>query len=461
MAYIDTIKVGETNYDVLYEKSNGANTVTSLSNLPVTKSVVLANISSSSAISLAGSMRVGENMDVICVPSKDMNVDIGNTLDKSFDGIIEAKTNKPFGLNVICYATGKYIVSPMMDSLYIKKSYTVTFNVTPSDATIRVNDSIISGKTYTALEGTTINWNVSKTDYTTQSGSFVLNGNKTVTVNLEQEGTTIGLGDKYLRNVEIGDYWLSDGTFLSQNKYSTVPSIDCIGICFAKIESTVGDPPIFKFISPGILTGVNFEKIYIMTPHQDITMKYSDINTLMKSSPTELTDTDECSKFAEFENLVSSSIHLGVHNWLKSYSANMYANNLGIPDISATPGYPPSEAYLTNAVIMHNIYCWNAPSIKDVWQIYDNFDAVKISAQQIGASQILSILDPAGPATSITNAIWTGNIEKVSPSGTNALWRRNWYTYGKKSTGSYYTMALANKNAPYYVIPVISMRNLQ
>lgn len=52
----------------------------------------------------------------------------------------------------------------------VKSNFTITFNITPSDSTLKVNDTQISGNTYTAEFDSTINWEVSKESYDTKRG---------------------------------------------------------------------------------------------------------------------------------------------------------------------------------------------------------------------------------------------------------------------------------------------------
>ena len=61
-------------------------------------------------------------------------------------------------------------------------NYTITFDVTPNDAVIEVDGSTLSGTTYTGAYGTTISYEISKTDYETVTGTKTITGNETVTV---------------------------------------------------------------------------------------------------------------------------------------------------------------------------------------------------------------------------------------------------------------------------------------
>ena len=68
--------------------------------------------------------------------------------------------------------------------------YTFTINPTPSDATVQLT---VAGTTYTqssieVTDGTTVSWSVSKTGYTTQTGSAVVTEDITENVVLEESG---------------------------------------------------------------------------------------------------------------------------------------------------------------------------------------------------------------------------------------------------------------------------------
>lgn len=64
---------------------------------------------------------------------------------------------------------------------------TVTINPTPSDATVIINNVSSTGVTSKNYpQGTVINWSVLKDGYITKSDSFILNGDKTINVVLEE-----------------------------------------------------------------------------------------------------------------------------------------------------------------------------------------------------------------------------------------------------------------------------------
>ncbi len=68
----------------------------------------------------------------------------------------------------------------------IAKSYTLTINPTPADATVTFDKGTISGNTCTVTEGSSVTVTVSKSGYATISTSVIMNENKTVNVTLQQ-----------------------------------------------------------------------------------------------------------------------------------------------------------------------------------------------------------------------------------------------------------------------------------
>lgn len=104
---------GNANTATYVTRDRGSNTVSTLASLPVTKSTVIANLSSATNISLAGDMNVGESMTIICNPSASFTQplpDSGNFM--SMDGSsLNISSGKVFEINIYCYATNKYSIS--------------------------------------------------------------------------------------------------------------------------------------------------------------------------------------------------------------------------------------------------------------------------------------------------------------------------------------------------------------
>lgn len=64
--------------------------------------------------------------------------------------------------------------------------YTLTINPTPADASVAFNKGTVVGKTCTVTAGTSVTYTVSKSGYTTQSGTVTVNSDQTVNVTLPQ-----------------------------------------------------------------------------------------------------------------------------------------------------------------------------------------------------------------------------------------------------------------------------------
>lgn len=91
----------------------GVNTVTTLANLPISKRSITATLSSATTLSVASGMQVGEELMIRCVPSAAFTQAIPNSGDYvSMSGTsIITTANKPFEINIWCYASGKYSIA--------------------------------------------------------------------------------------------------------------------------------------------------------------------------------------------------------------------------------------------------------------------------------------------------------------------------------------------------------------
>ena len=91
----------------------GVNTVTTLANLPISKRSITATLSSATTLSVASGMQVGEELMIRCVPSAAFTQAIPNSGDYvSMSGTsITTTANKPFEINIWCYASGKYSIA--------------------------------------------------------------------------------------------------------------------------------------------------------------------------------------------------------------------------------------------------------------------------------------------------------------------------------------------------------------
>lgn len=91
----------------------GVNTVTTLANLPITKRSITATLSAATTLSVASGMQIGEELMIRCVPSAAFTQAIPNSGDYvSMSGTsISTTANKPFEINIWCYASGKYSIA--------------------------------------------------------------------------------------------------------------------------------------------------------------------------------------------------------------------------------------------------------------------------------------------------------------------------------------------------------------
>lgn len=91
----------------------GVNTVTTLANLPISKRSITATLSSATTLSVQSGMQIGEELMIRCVPSAAFTQAIPNSgayVSMSGTSIITT-ANKPFEINIWCYASGKYSIA--------------------------------------------------------------------------------------------------------------------------------------------------------------------------------------------------------------------------------------------------------------------------------------------------------------------------------------------------------------
>lgn len=91
----------------------GVNTVTTLANLPISKRSITATLSAATTLSVQSGMQIGEELMIRCVPSAAFTQDIPNSgAYVSMSGTsITTTANKPFEINIWCYASGKYSIA--------------------------------------------------------------------------------------------------------------------------------------------------------------------------------------------------------------------------------------------------------------------------------------------------------------------------------------------------------------
>lgn len=91
----------------------GVNTVTTLANLPISKRSITATLSAATTLSVQSGMQIGEELMIRCVPSAVFTQAIPNSgAYVSMSGTSIATTaNKPFEINIWCYASDKYSIA--------------------------------------------------------------------------------------------------------------------------------------------------------------------------------------------------------------------------------------------------------------------------------------------------------------------------------------------------------------
>lgn len=91
----------------------GVNTVTTLANLPISKRSITATLSAATTLSVASGMQIGEELMIRCVPSAVFTQAIPNSgAYVSMSGTsITTTANKPFEINIWCYASDKYSIA--------------------------------------------------------------------------------------------------------------------------------------------------------------------------------------------------------------------------------------------------------------------------------------------------------------------------------------------------------------
>lgn len=91
----------------------GVDTVTTLANLPISRRSITATLSAATTLSVQFGMQIGEELMIRCVPSAAFTQAIPNSgAYVSMSGTsITTTANKPFEINIWCYASGKYSIA--------------------------------------------------------------------------------------------------------------------------------------------------------------------------------------------------------------------------------------------------------------------------------------------------------------------------------------------------------------
>lgn len=96
-----------------FEATFGNNKVTTLSNLPINKGIVVATLSANTEISLSTDMQVGSSILIICNPTATFEQTLpDDSTFTSMDGTtLSMESGKLAEINIVCYDTQKYSIS--------------------------------------------------------------------------------------------------------------------------------------------------------------------------------------------------------------------------------------------------------------------------------------------------------------------------------------------------------------
>lgn len=95
------------------ERLSGANTVTTLTNLPTNKRIIIANLSTATNITLSGALSVGQELIISINPTANIKQPIPTSGGwVSLDGAeLDIKSGKTAEINILCVESNKYVVS--------------------------------------------------------------------------------------------------------------------------------------------------------------------------------------------------------------------------------------------------------------------------------------------------------------------------------------------------------------
>ena len=228
---ISKIRVKGVDYEVRSKRSSVTKTINSLSSIPVDVESIVANISSSTSFSLASNMNKGDHIDLLCIPSSDFQQEIsGDNIKTAFGGKISVKNGQPFKLYINCYDTNKIFIDASNVEI-VSSMYTITFNITPPDATVNYSiDSESYDQTTTGTgtvsnvpHGSTLYYKISKSGYETITKSQVVNSdtnNVTVTESMNP-AYYILVSTNSSSSTEITKYTDQEGT---ETEQITIPA---------------------------------------------------------------------------------------------------------------------------------------------------------------------------------------------------------------------------------------------
>ena len=103
----------EAEFNKILASMSGANAVTTLASLPITKRVVKATLTSATNLSLASALVAGQEVLVHIIPSASFDQPLPTTSGwTSLDGNkLSLKSGIPAELSILCFAAGNYSIS--------------------------------------------------------------------------------------------------------------------------------------------------------------------------------------------------------------------------------------------------------------------------------------------------------------------------------------------------------------
>ena len=348
---ISKIRVKGVDYEVRSKRGSATKTINSLSSIPVDVESIVANISSSTSFSLASNMNKGDHIDLLCIPSSDFQQEIsGDNIKTAFDGKISVKNGQPFKLYINCYDTNKIFIDASNVEI-VPSAHTVTFNITPSDATVNYSiDSQTYNQTTTGTgtvsnvpHGSTIYYKISKGGYETITKSQVVNSDVTVTESMKisineviftVSGSDSGtdpifkLRDQY---GELNDSTLKIGQnvidapygFITPESYlydNYVSNINLTGYNFDLISNMDN---MFQFVN---LSQINYDKLQSINTSNVRSLKY----TFQESTSGE-GGIDKINEFINYLNLDNSNNLTDLTGMFSTYvDKNTYNDDIKI-----------------------------------------------------------------------------------------------------------------------------------
>ena len=109
-----TVNAGATGLEWATSRDKGANTVTTLASLPITKRLVTATVTTATTISLASELAIGDELHIIVYNNSASTITQTLPNTGSFISLSGTSISIPAGgrveINILCYATTSYII---------------------------------------------------------------------------------------------------------------------------------------------------------------------------------------------------------------------------------------------------------------------------------------------------------------------------------------------------------------